>query len=391
MGYVKSDPMLSVIVPVYNVEKYLDRCLESVLRQSYTNMEIILVDDGSTDHSGMICDRYAVNDSRIKVIHKKNGGLVSARKAGLKTAGGNYIAYVDSDDWIASDMYKSLIRLMLESGADLATSGCVREYGNYSVVQREKMQPGIYEKEKLVKKFLKKMISTELFFNTNVIFTAWNKIYRKELAERCQNTVDDFINIGEDVALSYACFLNAEKIAVSGKNFYHYCIRNDSIMGKKKEDEIVRYQILFQHMESCAKRHVDKVSNIMEQVKIHEYYFLFLQFPERVVYYKDGILFPFGSVGKNDKIVIYGAGRFGCALKKLLEYKYNRRIAAWIDRSDKAETQMVDDIDKIRFDKIIIAVLLDDLKNEIKKWMIKKGIAEEKILLVNLQMFKDKR
>ena len=108
----QKQPALSVIVPVYNVEKYLDRCIRSIAGQTYTNLEIILVDDGSTDHCGEICDEWSRKDTRIQVFYKKNGGLVSARKAGLKTASGQYIAYVDSDDWIEENMYERMMELM---------------------------------------------------------------------------------------------------------------------------------------------------------------------------------------------------------------------------------------------------------------------------------------
>ncbi len=102
---MKND-LISVIVPVYNVEKYMERCVDSILRQTYTNIEIILVDDGSTDASSRLCDEYAARDGRIKVVHKENGGLSDARDAGLAVAEGDYIGYVDSDDWIEPDMYE---------------------------------------------------------------------------------------------------------------------------------------------------------------------------------------------------------------------------------------------------------------------------------------------
>ena len=111
--------VISVIIPVYKAEEYLERCVDSVLAQTYSNLEIILVDDGSPDNSGQICDRYAEKDSRVKVIHKKNGGVSSARNAGLDVATGEFVAFVDSDDFIAPDMYEKLM-VSLSSGSDLS-------------------------------------------------------------------------------------------------------------------------------------------------------------------------------------------------------------------------------------------------------------------------------
>ena len=120
--------LISIIVPVYNVEAYLDRCMESILKQTYKRLEIILVDDGSTDSSREKCDAYAKQDSRIKVIHKKNSGLSDARNAGLALATGDYIGYVDSDDWIEPDMYQSLYDACAEHDAELAVCRYFREY-----------------------------------------------------------------------------------------------------------------------------------------------------------------------------------------------------------------------------------------------------------------------
>ena len=112
-------PMLSVIIPIYNSEKYLEKCLESVVNQTFTDMEIILVNDGSTDHSLDICNSYQKKDTRIKVISKENGGLIRARKTGLSAAAGKRIGFVDSDDWIEPEMYEVLLRHMEETGCDM--------------------------------------------------------------------------------------------------------------------------------------------------------------------------------------------------------------------------------------------------------------------------------
>ena len=117
------ESLISVIVPVYNVENYLDKCIESIVNQTYKNLEIILVDDGSLDSSSKICDEWAVKDNRIKVIHKTNGGVSSARNEGLKNANGDFIAFVDSDDWLELNMYEKLISKQKETNTDIVFSG----------------------------------------------------------------------------------------------------------------------------------------------------------------------------------------------------------------------------------------------------------------------------
>ena len=127
-------PLISVIVPIHNVKEFMKKCIESIIKQSYTNLEIILVDDGSTDGSEKICDEYAVKDSRIKVIHKSNGGLVSARKAGIQVATGDYAAYVDGDDWLEEEAYEKLLDLVGTNLPDIIGYGMVEEYADKTVV-----------------------------------------------------------------------------------------------------------------------------------------------------------------------------------------------------------------------------------------------------------------
>ena len=123
------NPYLSIIIPVYNVEQYLKKCLESVLNQTYQEFECILVDDGSTDASGRICDEFAISDSRITVIHKENGGLVSVRKAGLKNASGRFIGCVDSDDWVEPDYFEKLLKMQKKYDADIVAGNLFRDIG----------------------------------------------------------------------------------------------------------------------------------------------------------------------------------------------------------------------------------------------------------------------
>ena len=127
MLYRINEPLLSVIIPVYNVEAYLNKCIKSVVRQTYQNLEIILVDDGSIDGCGRICDEWKKKDPRIRVLHKKNGGSTSARQQGFRLAVGDYVACVDSDDWIEADMYEYLMGIAVASNSDIVTSGLIRD------------------------------------------------------------------------------------------------------------------------------------------------------------------------------------------------------------------------------------------------------------------------
>ncbi len=139
------EPLVSVIVPIYRIERYLGLCIESLINQTYKNLEIILVNDGSPDRCPEICDLYASKDMRIKVVHKVNGGLVSARKAGWKVATGQYAAYVDGDDWVEPSYYEILVETAVNTNADMVCSGFTRDLFTTTIEQTNKIPAGYYE------------------------------------------------------------------------------------------------------------------------------------------------------------------------------------------------------------------------------------------------------
>lgn len=212
---------ISVIVPVYRVEAFLDRCVQSIAEQSYKNLEIILVDDGSPDNCPAICDAWAERDSRIKVVHKQNGGLSDARNAGMAIATGEFMGFVDSDDWIAPDMYQHLYDLLETDGSDIAACGVemVWEDGTPSrmltkagccVLNQEDAMRAIIEES-----WLKQPV--------------WNKLYKTALIRDIPFPVGKY---HEDVFWSYQAVGETQKVSVSDKVGYYYAQRSGSIMGE---------------------------------------------------------------------------------------------------------------------------------------------------------------
>ena len=206
--------MISVIIPVYNVEQYLRRCLESVRSQKYENLEIILVDDGSTDQCGQICDEYAQKDERIKVFHTTNNGLSAARNLGLRQSSGEYIGFVDSDDWIETDMYDLLIHKSVETNADI----CICGYGYEQSASTKivKLQENTFTKAEALRELIAE----------NIDYHVWNKLYRKALF----NTIrfPDGKNF-EDIAIMWKLLSESDTIAVIDSYKYHYRMRDNSI------------------------------------------------------------------------------------------------------------------------------------------------------------------
>jgi len=174
---------LSVIIPVYNVERYLRQCLESVIHQTYQNLEIILVDDGSTDASAEICDEYAALDDRISVIHQFNSGLLQARYKGLLAASAEYVTFVDSDDWIQTDMYEFLMSEMLENEADLVTSNPIRYTSEDKQLYDDDgiIQPLVYDRSDIETKIIPVMLWCEKINVWALDPALWSKIFKKNI------------------------------------------------------------------------------------------------------------------------------------------------------------------------------------------------------------------
>lgn len=218
-----NDPFLSIIVPVYNVEKYLHQCVNSILAQTFSDFELLLVDDGATDSSGDICDEYAKNDKRVYVIHKSNGGLVSARKAGLSAAKGQYIGWVDGDDWIEPEMYQKLCSFTKNSDADIAICDIIKSFPDKEIFLQHNILPGYYNKQKLLNKVYPTMLYDGTFGGVGIQPAIYNKIYKKKLIDKILMNVDNRIKLGEDMACTYPCLLSANSVIfLDNSYFYHY-------------------------------------------------------------------------------------------------------------------------------------------------------------------------
>lgn len=227
---------ISVIVPVYNAIRYLGECVESILNQTFTDFELILVDDGSTDASGELCDQYASSNQRVKVIHKANGGSNSARNAGLREAGGTYICYVDCDDLLKKDALSGLYQYAEENNLDIAVADLVcfeNSPGGKQSSRCQKIPEGILDKAEMERVFYPQMLFREEFC-FGAMPTLCSKLFRRELLYKNQFQVDEKIWMGEDGAITYPCYLDAERIGyLKGEGLYLYRMLPDSLTHKK--------------------------------------------------------------------------------------------------------------------------------------------------------------
>ena len=246
-------PLISIIVPIYNVEKYVSECIESIVSQTYKNLQIILVDDGSTDQSGIICDKYAALDGRIKVIHKINGGLVAARKCGLDASTGEYIGFVDGDDSIEPEMYESLLNEMQISKADFVHSGFMQQKERKIPFSKSVIKLlGSEDKERLIK--------TAIFGSESYLAPSiWSKLFKSELIKYSYNQVPDNAQYGEDLISLCACIANCNRISLLEEAYYHYRYRDNSISNGKE----------FSSLENLF-RYYDNICGILKNYECYE-------------------------------------------------------------------------------------------------------------------------
>lgn len=245
------EELISIIVPIYNVEKYLKKCIDSILNQTYSNIEVILVDDGSPDNSGLICDNYAKKDKRIRVIHKKNGGLSDARNEGIKIAKGKYIGFVDSDDYIKKDMYEYLYNLISTLHCDISICNFIKVY------EEENLENNIAFSNK--KKELNSSEAIQYLLDDREIKSfAWNKLYKKDLFYDIKYPKN--MNM-EDVATTYKLFSKAKKIVVGNEEKYFYIQREGSILRSKNSKYYIDYFEIFYERYNYIKKKYTKIYN----------------------------------------------------------------------------------------------------------------------------------
>lgn len=241
------EKLVSVIIPAYNIEDYIGRCLDSIISQTYKNLEIIVVDDGSRDHTGEILDNYAKKDRRIKVIHKENGGVSSARNKGIEAAEGDYIGFIDGDDLIEPEMYKILVDLLEEENADIAHCGYQMVFPDridyYHNTGKKKIQT--------TEEGLKDLLSGEMIEPGLV-----NKLYKKELIKNCR--LNETVKINEDLLMNYQLFKLSQKSVYYDITPYSYMIRSSSATGAnslitKREDSL---RVLNQIKDDCINNNL---------------------------------------------------------------------------------------------------------------------------------------
>lgn len=381
------NPLISVIVPIYMIDRYVGLCTESILNQTYKNLEILLVDDGSKDRCSEICDLYASKDSRIKVIHKPNGGLVSARKAGLRESNGEHITYVDGDDWIGEGFIEGLLTAAENSGADMVCAGYTRDLFSKTARFSNNLPSGVYEGDKL-RDLWKKMISLQPYYRTGISTYVWNKLFKRKILIDAQSTVDNRISLGEDGAVTYPALLKCKKVTVIDNVAYHYRQREDSMLkqntGYSSDAQKLKY--LYDYLLSWA-------STTDEDLKINEQ---ITDYVLSMALIRSGGRLPVDDFSTFDKayynkdVVIFSAGTFGQQLVNRFKETRHCNVVGWIDddyweyRRCCLDVDPVESITGIKYDFILVATVDATVAEKAESRLCDLGVSPDKILKVTV-------
>ena len=386
---MEKQPLISVIVPIYMIDRYVGICVESIVNQTYRNLEIILVDDGSGDRCPEICDLYASKDSRIKVVHKKNGGLVSARKAGLAEATGSLISYVDGDDWIGPLFIEKLVTAWLETDADMVCAGQTRVIFDRKAELLNTIPVGVYEGEAL-KDLQKEMMSSGTFYRPGITTYVWNKLFRREVVEEVQMQVDEAISIGEDAAVTYPALLRCKRVAVTDNTEYHYRQREDSMLKQSVgfSAEAGKLRSLYEYMMHWKDGVEDRDRlGLAEQITDYVLSICIMRSGGRLPE-DDYSTFDKAYYGK--KVVIYSAGTFGQQLVNRFRETGHCRVVGWIDDDYWEYRRCCLDVDPVEsvgdkdFDYVLIASVNEAFGERAIERLQKLGIIRRRILTVTV-------
>jgi glycosyltransferase involved in cell wall biosynthesis len=384
---IENGELLTVVVPVYNTAQFLRRCIKSIIYQNYKKLDIILIDDGSTDESAEICDEFLLIDNRIRVFHGKNKGSVAARNLGIELAKGKLITFVDSDDWIEPDMYYELMNAYMECEPDLVTSGITIENGNKIVYEIDTINAGIYKNEAIKEKVISCMMYDIQDGKRAITPSMCNKIYKIDLLKTIIIDLDEGITYGDDAAITYTYIAKASKIMILNASWYHYVIHSDSM---SRTYDISSFEKVFKFYNYMKKIFVELGFWDIAEMQVKKYTKTFLIPTIRGVF---GIgmestkyLFPFELIEKESSIVIYGAGNVGVAYKENILKSGYAKLQGWVDQNcenlidENFSIESPDNLQNMEFDYLIIAIKDKDIALEVQRYISGLGIKKEKII-----------
>ncbi len=376
--------VLTVIVPVYNAEPYIEQCISSICKQNLDEMRIVIIDDGSTDKSSKICDDYALKDSRILVIHQNNMGKLNARKKGLELADSKYVTFVDADDWIDDGTYLTMLPYM-NKNIDIIMFGKILEKGKRGrEYYQSRYRHGFYQRNQIEIDIFPTMIWDTEKCQIGVPQSLCDKLFKTTLLKSVYKEMDELgrLNMAEDAVVLFPVFERANSLYIMKDNFYHYRQENTNV------PEYIRSDHFFDDLYKWYKylhRHLS-FDTATEQL---EYLYMKYVNQRKLVYgtstFDLEYMFPFDKVPTKSRIIIWGAGNVGQTYYLQVNRINYCEIVAWVDNASNLYSKNVITGKhffsmQLEYDFIIIAVNANNVVQEIKRELLLNNIPEHKIV-----------
>lgn len=379
---------VSIIIPVYNTEKYLRRCLNSIINQTLEEIEIICVNDGSTDGSMQILQEYADQDNRITIVYKENGGLVSARKAGLSIAIGKYVGYVDSDDWIEPDMYENLYDAAQKHHADMVASGYYLE-GNYVTLHLDTVEQGLYVGEEKIQYLRENTIYQLNKKAPGIRGSLCCKLFSLELLKKIQLSISDKLSFAEDKMCVLAFMLEAETVVVLKEAYYHYMINADSMVHTPNTNYLLCVNEVYHCLLNLYK-HPKFTANMRKQAELYITEMLVMGINSRLGFENRNLLWidPYWleKIPANSRVVLYGAGELGRKYHKQLMASTELEYVACVDhgyqkiQDDVLQVQSPEALLSLTYDYVLITIKNPSKATSVRIELESLGVPKDKIL-----------
>ncbi len=378
-----NEKLLSVVVPVYNAEAYLSRCIESILNQTWRNLELILVDDGSDDGSGEICRCYGERDGRIRLVRQENQGVAAARKSGTMEAKGQYLTFVDADDYLDADLYEQLLPHM--ESAELVTSGYYKEGRRFF----DNIAPGAYETKENMEYLYGNMIYLQNKNIRGLTSYVWNKLFLTRIAVDVFKETSDQVFVGEDSEFLYRYVLKCRTCHITKICGYHYETNESSIIHSINFNFLNSVTALYLSLEKDFRKspysHVLMPQLAKWILSLTDSTFEFFGFEKPKKVKRLGYINPFINRLEGKKVILYGAGLIGRNYLELYKKTQEAEVVLWADkafeiyRNQGLEVCPPDQIGETEHDFIIIAVKKQETAMEIKRELLSMGLREETI------------
>ena len=381
------DIALTITVPAYNVGRYVEQCLQSLARQTYQDMEIIVVNDGSTDNTGELCDYVAKYDDRFRIIHQRNAGLVNARKTALSHARGRYLGCVDGDDYVDSTYCETLIDTALRDASDLVVAGHVRDYKGAKHTHYPKLQAGIYEAQRL-SQLHNMYISAPPVFSHGISTYLWSKIYKTDLYARYQRAVPDSFSMAEDAACTYPMIASSQRVSVTHVCEYHYVQHQTSMLKSiagSWETEAEKVIEVCNHIRLQTRDH-KLVTSIHGQIREYERHQLIAR-TGGIGITTDGVSIFGTSVPKSSTVAVYNAGSLGQRVVQRMQEFEDITIVGWFDHdwekylADGLPVQSEESLKTCSADYFIVAATAGEFKSKAIATLRALGIPEGQIIV----------